>query len=225
MHVQQSSVVSSLLIESPSQRSVTQTEEALRRIASRPNGNALLQALDAQGKAGKPVKIYAAPPDSAMQNAARAVSDIHNPGDNNKRAVARASKGLFGKGAGASVEIDFNPNKSLALNAAGAPTGHTDDPQGAYLSLAHELVHAYRITKGTYTGGGESNGFDPNSRRGKEELRAVGLGKWASKPFSENSIRREHDEPVRQSYPRSREPRAAEFDPTARYQEPTEEQA
>lgn len=217
MHIQRSAVVPSMIIESSSRTSIKQTERALERIASRPNGNALLQELEAQGQAGKPIKIFAAPANSNMSNLARAISDIHNPGSDNKDAVARASKGLFGNGAGSSAEIEFNPNKSLSLNAAGAPTGHVTDPDRAFLSLAHELVHAYRITKGTYTGGGEDVGFDPKSKRGEEELRAVGLGKWASKQFSENSIRSEHNEPLRTSYPRSREPREAAFDPTARY--------
>lgn len=218
MHVQNSGVVPSLVIESPSRTSISRVEQALQRISSRPNGNALLQELEAQGQAGKPIKIYAAPSNSNMENVTRAVSDIHNPGNDNHAAVARASKGLFGNGAGSSVQIDFNPNKSLTLNQSGAPTGHNNSPDRAYLSLAHELIHAYRITKGTYTGGGENVGFDPKSKKGEEELRAVGLGKWATKQFSENSIRGEHQEQLRTSYPRTREGRVAEFDPTARYQ-------
>lgn len=218
MHIRNSNVVPSIQLASPSKTSITSAEQALQRIKSRPNGNALLDEIASHSTNGKQLKIFVAPHGGRMANVTRAVDDINNPGQDNAQAVKNASKGLFGKGKGASAEIDFNPSTSLRLDHEGNPTGIENSSDRAYLSLAHELVHAYRILKGTYTGSGDQMGFDPNSNKGKEELRAVGLGKWQGEGLSENGIRAEQGELLRNSYPsrpaaRSRD----EFDPTARY--------
>jgi hypothetical protein len=218
MHITNSTTMPSIQLASPSRTSLAAAEQALARIKSRPNGNALLNEIDSHSTNGKQLKIFVAPHGGRMANVTRAVDDINNPGQDNFQAVKNASKGLFGKGKGASAEIDFNPSTSLALDHNGNPTGIEQSPNRAYLSLAHELVHAYRIMKGTYTGGGGDMGFDPNSNSGKEELRAVGLGKWQGESLSENGIRGEQGEQLRNAYParpaaRSRD----EFDPTARF--------
>lgn len=218
MHITNSAVVPSIQLASPSRTSIASAEAALQRIKSRPNGNALLDEIANHSTNGKQLKIFVAPQGGRMSNVTRAVDDINNPGNDNFQAVKNASKGLFGKGKGSSAEIDFNPSTSLALDHEGNPTGIENSSSRAYLSLAHELVHAYRIMKGTYTGAGDQMGFDPNSNKGKEELRAVGLGKWQDEALSENGIRAEQGEQIRSSYPSRPAPRRQEeFDPTARY--------
>ncbi|MCI3208028.1 hypothetical protein DBA20_24055 [Pandoraea capi] len=216
----QSSTVPSITIESNSNTAIRDAEHALAKIASQPNGNALLSGLNNFSQSGKRVKIFVAPRGGNMRNATMPVDDIDSPGEDNRNAMKNASKSSLGfKGKGASAIVEWNPSKSLALNAAGEPVGHTQDTSKAYLSLAHELVHAYRITKGTYTGGSGTEGFQPGTRAAEEELRATGLDKWADEPISENGIRAEHGEPPRRAYPLSRDrgDQVAEFDPTATY--------
>jgi hypothetical protein len=218
----QSTVVPSITIESNSNTAIRDAENALAKINSKPNGHALLSQLKSFGQSGKRVKIFVAPRGGNMDNATMPVDDIDNPGSDNKCAMKNATKSALGlKGNGSSALVEWNPSKSLALSATGVPTGRRDNTDRAYLSLGHELVHAYRIAKGTYTGGGGHDGFRPGTRAADEELRAVGLGKWAGEPISENGIRTEHGEPLRTAYPLSQDEgeRLHSFDPTARYYE------
>ncbi|WP_216597530.1 M91 family zinc metallopeptidase, partial [Pseudomonas coronafaciens] len=70
----------------------------------------------------------------------------------------------------------------------------------------HELIHAKHHLAGTLKYGGEvtRSASSASTPSGKEELRAVGLGKYAnSGEPSENSIRQEHGLPLRRTYARS----------------------
>lgn len=118
---------------------------------------------------------------------------------NNVQAVKLASKKSLGrKGEGTSVSLDWNPRQALAIDAAGRPTEIVDEAT-AFASLAHELVHGYRIIKGTFTGG-TSDRYEPSSAAADEEDRAVGTGKYADQSLSENGIREEHGLPIRKFY-------------------------
>lgn len=150
-------------------------EKALSFIDDGPTGQKLLARLDRTRTLGKTVTIREAdqsatrPVGRAMPSGEIAVSDA----EANKAAQKRA----FGrKGAGSDAVIDWNA-----------------DEKGAYTRLGRELVHAKRITTGTYTGGTESGDpADPDSKAALEEQRAVGIAKYANKTPSENSIRKEH---------------------------------
>ncbi|HHL4081433.1 XopG/HopH/AvrPtoH family type III secretion system effector [Burkholderia sola] len=216
----QSNIVPSITIESSSDTAIRDAEKALAKINSGRNGHALLSALESFGQSGKRVKIFVPPRGGNLENVAIPVDDIDNSGTDNKAAVKNATKSVLGlKGKGSSAIVEWNPSKALVLNAAGEPIGRQDDTAKAYLSLGHELVHAYRIAKGTYTGSGRHDGFRPGTRAADEELRAVGLGKWANEPISENGIRADHVESRRTAYPLSQDEgeRLESFDPTARY--------
>jgi hypothetical protein len=216
----QSTVVPSISIESSSDTAIRDAEKALAKIDSRPNGHALLRGLERRGQSGKRVKIFVAPRGGNMENVTIPVDDINNPGIDNEGAVRNATKSVFGlKGKGSSAIVEWNPGKALALSATGVPIGRQDDTEKAFLSLGHELVHAYRIGKGTYTGGGRHDGFRPGTRAADEELRAAGIGKWAGKPISENGIRADHRETPRTAYPPSQDEgeQLENFNPTARY--------
>lgn len=120
-----------------------------------------------------------------------------------------------GKGEGANAVVEWNPNKKLNLDAKGRPSGVinengntrinldgkgdlsavVDDPNQdeSHLTLAHEMIHARRTVKGTYTGGTGVQGdqYDSSKPAGKEELRAVGIGSLGNRlRVSENSIRK-----------------------------------
>ncbi|WOB27579.1 MULTISPECIES: type III secretion system effector protein [Xanthomonas] len=109
-----------------------------------------------------------------------------------------------GKNEGSSVVISWSPHQtSIELDEDGDPTGRTtSSPIDKVSVLAHELVHAKHIMAGTWKGSYEDE-RNPDTPTGKEELRAVGLGKYKyseSGEPSENSIRAEHGLPKRVSY-------------------------
>ena len=195
----------SITLKASSQQGLDSGQQALDTIASRAAGKGLLDALQSLSDKGR-VTIHVGDPDTDMKNYAQRV-----PRETTiKKPFSYFASKRF------NAEIHWNPSTSMALNPQGHPTGFDNTGDRAYVSLAHELIHAYRMVKKTYTGH-KGEGADPKTPKGKEELRAVGLGKFASKAFSENRVRAEHDLPLRQSYARRAENR--QFDGTARYQE------
>ena len=206
----------SVTLESGSQAGIQEAENALNKIASRPSGATLLNKLDTLANKGR-VTILVGASGTDMKNIARPVPQAH---------ISTRAKLLRFLGSNRSdAHVEWNPERALTLDDDGHPTGRERNPDKAYLSLAHELVHAYRIVNGSYTGH-DGPGTDPSTPKGKEELRAVGLGEFAKRPFSENTIRAEQGEPLRTSYPLQAErARPASFDGTARMQEgPLEEE-
>ncbi|MBR7964686.1 hypothetical protein KDW41_30445 [Burkholderia vietnamiensis] len=99
---------------------------------------------------------------------------------------------------GTRAVVQWNPDAGLRIDGRGIP--HLEIPSGvAYLALAHELVHAKYIVEGNYfgVGGDPSNQYSESFR---EEQRAVGIGEFSYTIPSENSIRAEHDQPIRSRY-------------------------
>ena len=193
----------------------TQTKLALDKIAQAPSGKRLLADIAAasEGREGKHVSIVPAqsvatrPLLSQRQAEDRNMQQNDYSRDQNnlagelskKRTVLRVN---VGNGPGAKAEIAWDPEQSLKLDSRGRPyQGLFDNPSQAHLVLAHELVHAVHILKGNLKFGGDR--LDPVTQSGKEELRAVGLGKYVKKtPYSENSIRQELGFPQRSQYNR-----------------------
>ena len=88
------------------------------------------------------------------------------------------------------------------LDSDGDAIGHEQSTTDMVSTLGHELVHAKHMMAGTWKGSYEDP-LDSSTNAGKEELRAVGLGKYKyrkSHEPSENSIRAEHGLPKRRSY-------------------------
>ncbi|WP_343230441.1 M91 family zinc metallopeptidase [Xanthomonas euvesicatoria] len=91
----------------------------------------------------------------------------------------------------------------MELNSNGSPLRLGSNPEESFVVLAHELIHAQHLLAGTskaYKGGDR---YDETSEAGKEELRAVGVGKYEyrkTRQPSENSIRQEHGLPIRKKY-------------------------
>ncbi len=110
-----------------------------------------------------------------------------------------ATRRLLCRGHGASAEVHFCPFYSLKIDQDGYPSKDYSRPEKSYLALAHELLHAMRIMKGSASPA-EGDRYDPRSPAGREELRVVGLSSFYGKRLSENSIRREHGEPLRLHY-------------------------
>ncbi|UYR03401.1 type III secretion system effector protein [Ralstonia pseudosolanacearum] len=127
--------------------------------------------------------------------------------ENRDKACELAEKydGWLGRkpGEGASVIVDWSmDHSSRTFSASGSPTGTGPSHVDKISQLAHELIHAKHMVAGTWKGRwGDDR--DPKTSAGKEELRAVGLGKYeyakTGEP-SENAIRDEHGLPLRRKY-------------------------
>lgn len=183
--IQNYSSFPNITLESASLEFMNHLISALQTIESRNTGRDLLKEINelCGPSTGKHIKIVAIASD--YSETANTCASVGNATD--------ALKKWIFKGPGTSVEVTWNPYSSLALNAQGIPTGMSyQDDSTSFIGLAHELVHAYRILRGTYLGGSNI----------KEETRATGIGDSASKKFSENSIRAEHSLPRRNAYSR-----------------------
>ena len=74
------------------------------------------------------------------------------------------------------------------------------DEERAFISLAHELIHAFHLMKGTSKSEGIDRTHDVTSTQIEEEERAVGIGKYQGALFSENGVREDHGIRLRASY-------------------------
>jgi len=92
-----------------------------------------------------------------------------------------------GRGEGVSSQIHFNPNESRLVDEDGIGT-RVEMPEHAFLSLAHELVHAYHYLHGTHL---KDDTEDPYAN--KEEERATGIMDFKDMLMTENGIRRDHN--------------------------------
>jgi len=102
-------------------------------------------------------------------------------------------------GEGAKSIIFYNPNISVGID--------NDDHswvvktrKEAFVSLAHELIHAFHVMNGTSKAAGLNAIMNKNSPQKEEEDRATGIGRYAGSTFSENGVRADHDLPLRASY-------------------------
>ncbi|RLM27797.1 hypothetical protein BIY29_01555 [Brenneria alni] len=106
---------------------------------------------------------------------------------------------------GTASEILWSKNSvEPNVNSSGVPVRGTN-PDNAFTVLAHELIHARHYLAGTskYGGSVTPNASSASTKSGKEELRAVGLGKYKHENTgepTENSIRGEHGLPLKTRY-------------------------
>ncbi|MCA8003354.1 XopG/HopH/AvrPtoH family type III secretion system effector [Burkholderia metallica] len=185
-----------------------EVDNALSLIRMGVTGCQLIEKLTSLSRGGKKVTIRPTTGSATTRAAlteAQLKSRVYIKGGDldplhNQAAVSLAQPRFFGivKGAGASAVINWNPDQSLVIDENGRASNGNDEGR-SYLILGHELVHANRILKGTYTGGA-SDRRDPATPAAKEERRAIGIGEFLGKTPSENSIRQEHGEPLRWRY-------------------------
>ncbi|AMP36151.1 MULTISPECIES: XopG/HopH/AvrPtoH family type III secretion system effector [Ralstonia solanacearum species complex] len=189
-----------------------EAHQALDIINSRRMGNHLLSELSGLCRARRhKITIHELKPNGEPCSEpvlSRHQIEAHSPEnfrENREKACELAEKrsGWFGKkpGEGASVIVSWSmSHSSMTFNANGSPTGTCPSDDDKISQLAHELIHAKHMVAGTWKGRwGDDR--DPTTPAGKEELRAVGLGKYAEtgEP-SENAIRDEHGLPLRRKY-------------------------
>jgi hypothetical protein len=204
----QSTVAPHVSIEAHNPAGVQKAETALQRIASRPNGSNLLAEIARYSTHGRSLRINVTSAEissaaraalTTRQALARGIPDSDLNKENNRTASSLARKTGWRKAEGSSAVVDWNPSEYPDIDAHGRPR-LVNDEDHAFVSLAHELVHGYRMMKGTYTGGDGSDRYQSGTPAAIEEERAVGIGRYAGKPLSENGIRREHDLPLRAQY-------------------------
>ncbi|NIG12912.1 hypothetical protein F3J37_01670 [Pantoea sp. Al-1710] len=182
-------------------------ESALSKLDQGPTGNRLIYELSKLSKNGKSLTIVAdrkttsgAMPTLTKSQVQRfGVSEDEYNIEHNDRANKLAQKRRFGfKGKGTSAIVRWNPSLSVHVSDEGIHSAVNDEKE-AFISLAHELIHGYRMMKGTYTAD-HSDRYEPGTRSYKEEQRAVGLGIHSNRSFSENSIRNESKMNLRAKY-------------------------
>ena len=177
-------------------------------VNSRPTGHQLLGALmDLSAQRRHKVTIQEVRPSRGGPGAFPVLSPWQSEADPHvtRPASLRAIKTGVEPNEGSSAVVDWTPlQTSMGLDEDGDPTGPVQSDRDKVSLLAHELIHARHMMAGTWKGTSTGrDSIDPNTAAGKEELRAVGLGKYKyenSEEPSENSIRAEHGLPKRVSY-------------------------
>jgi len=192
-----SCVVPSFTILYKDEDAYLQTESALAKLLANGRGNYLLQQINNLTTNGRSLKIVA---DKNTNNITTprltrfqmATLNI-NPNDQNMMRTAAhelcKKPGGHLKNEGTSATVYFNPMKSTFVDHRGTPRRENNTDHNQF-DLAHELIHAKRRMKGNYQGGDMRN-FDPVDKplQALEEYRAIGVGPYADRFISENSIR------------------------------------
>lgn len=188
--------------------------EALNTIESAPSGRRLLQSIEGLATREKKVTISEAQGGQAPVARPRLTASqiekqlsSHPTQEEFNRVLAKNASGSgMLKKLGTASEIPWNKQTAEPnLDSQGRPIAGAN-PEHAFITLAHELVHAKHHLAGTLKHDVAVTA-DPSCARtesGKEELRAVGLGKYArSGEPNENAIRSELNMPLRNTYSRA----------------------
>jgi hypothetical protein len=186
----------------------------LQQIASQPIGAQLLQDLS-NACVRDPVKKIVI--EYGQRSTAAPIPVVTNESRKMVQPVMGAQErydlnALMSEGALIGAFGDIDEDSGIRDFVPGGGTGavvtfnHTDrGPPGAprpvFIALAHELIHAYHYTHGSCyraASGGIRDGGDTGLM--EEEMRTVGLLKFADEMPSENAIRQEHQIEVRKNY-------------------------
>ncbi|PPC63836.1 hypothetical protein C1Y41_04115 [Pantoea sp. ICBG 1758] len=207
MIITKSNVVQGVMIQHRDQHDFAQVESMLAKIASKGAGRSLLVNIQKSLRNGRTITIKTNRQQSFSAFAMLTKYQNINPFNQNRLSTQNLVR-AFGlssiKGGrpteGTSAVVEIDPNASLQLNRYGVPTQYKYGTQNTFLSLAHEMIHALNILQGKRLGQAFENVRDSASKKLEEEMRTVGLGKYAGRILSENSIRKEHNMPLRAAY-------------------------
>ncbi|NIG12926.1 hypothetical protein F3J37_01600 [Pantoea sp. Al-1710] len=106
---------------------------------------------------------------------------------------------LGSNGTGVKPIIYYNPNVSIIVDKD-ERSWVIKDSRDAFTSLAHELIHAYHLMKGTSKASAFNDVYNNSTSQLEEEDRAVGTGGYWGNKFSENGVREDHGLPIRAEY-------------------------
>jgi len=206
MNITKSQISPHISIQYQSPEHYHLAENALRTISKGNAGKSLINEIRNNSVDGKSMQIevnnysmtVAYPKLTESQLAKFGVSDAPLNKEHNNLATSLANKKSFGrKGEGTSSVVVWNPSVSVHVEN-GKNIGLNDENE-SFISLAHEMIHGYRMMKGTYlTDGSDRHNLETKSA--EEEARTVGLGNHAGKAITENAIRREHGFELRARY-------------------------
>jgi len=185
-------------------------ESSLKKIKSKPIGNTLLKKIEELSDNGRFVKIaclyrigHTARPmlTESQLNYFKSLKLSDNPYDKDHNSLASyisRKPPSKSRREGTSAYIEFDPTQSVDVDNGEPKRSHRHDL--VFVSLVHELIHSLRFLKGNSLAGYNGDSQDPSSPAMEEEYRAVGLGRYADRPITENTIRAEHGLQLRKSY-------------------------
>lgn len=176
------------------------TESAIAKIKSGKNGSQILQALKENMN---------------HENQLDILVDIHSLTETGGELTASQEKKyhidrsdpayrekvlhLGSNGFGVRPVIYYNPLRYIEIDRHNR-SWQTDNEHKAFVSLAHEMVHALHLINGTTKAEGKDKVHDLESSQMEEEERAVGIGYYSNNNLSENGVRRDHRLRLRASY-------------------------
>jgi len=190
-----------ILINTISVENYFEIDNALSRIKETPSGSSLLKQIDDNCKNGKRVQIYATANTLSHTIPELTVRQSENNrhrlgGLLSEEMLARelaVKKGKF-KASGTSAKVIYNQFfESVAYSQGHTQTEMTSEDDNDS-TLFHELVHAMRILKGTYTNDMSPKGYED------EMLRAIGVMQYENEPISENKFREQTGLQLRSFY-------------------------
>ncbi|NIG12923.1 hypothetical protein F3J37_01615 [Pantoea sp. Al-1710] len=204
-----SKLIPEIKIHTGSIEELIHIESSLTKINSGPCGHELLKRIKMLSTHGRHVQIMTHDRENGVGGMlTHSQIQIHKVNRNsdsdehfNKMLELARIKPNGDNNEGVVAIVKININKGIMLDQDGFPTYLNSGKEMCFVSLAHELVHAYNLMNGTYRGGYSFDQlFDENSDMRLEEDRAVGVGIYKGSGISENGVRYDHHLPLRASY-------------------------
>lgn len=200
-----STVMPNIVIQHHSHRELQLTEYALSKISSKPIGLGLLSEINLM--ANGETKIRISPGEKCLSATVPILTDSQAKRFKNvtdwpevewNESIANQLCGLESIGGGeegTSVIVQWRTDEYVDIDHQKRSINVSNENL-AFITLAHELVHAYWVMKG------ESLVIEPdmNGVGYQEENRAMGINKFLNDRYTENNIRLEHGLPFRFTY-------------------------
>jgi len=184
------------------EKQLNAAESALEKIKSGKNGSRIINEIARFSNRDKALEIMVSDEghnetggDLTYTQQKKYNLDFHTDFSEYKSKVVE----LASNGEGVKPLVYFNPNVSVIIDKE-ERSWVVKDTRDAFTSLAHELIHAYHLVKGTSKSTANEAVYDAHGSQLEEEDRAVGAGAYWGNTFSENGVREDHGLPLRAEY-------------------------